>query len=525
MPTDTPSSSPVASNTASPLPAATQNTTPTGTPETIPLLDGVIPRPISVTPGGGKFVLAQSTTIYVVPASPEITAIGEYLAQKLRPSTGYALPVLPATGTPPEGNITLSIEDGKPDLGEEGYIINITPSQARLEAFRPAGLFYGVQTIRQLLPPEIEQSTHQPGPWAMATGTIRDLPRFPWRGAMLDVSRHFFGVADVERYIDLIAYYKMNRFHLHLSDDQGWRLEIKSWPNLAIKGGSTSVNADGGGYYTQEQYAELVAYAQHRYITLVPEIEMPSHSNAALASYPELNCDGVAPELYTGIKVGFSSFCEGKEVTYKFLDDVIREIAALTPGPYIHIGGDEALSTVEDDYMKFIAKMQAIVQKYGKQMIGWEEISKTDLHPSSIAQAWASDTVKQAVQMGVPIIMSPANKVYLDMKYDPTTVLGLNWAGYVSVRDAYDWDPAALFAGVTEKDILGVEAPLWTETVVTMSDVEYMVFPRLPGIAEVGWSPAEGKSWDEYRLRLAAHGARLEALGINFFRAPEIGFK
>ncbi len=503
----------------------TNTSNPPGLTGTVTALDSVIPRPVSVSPAGGQFQLTESTNIYVSPAGPEILAIGRYLAGKLRPSTGFPLPVLPAEGTPTGGNIFLALDESVMDLGEEGYTLTITPHAVHLAAYRPAGLFYGLQTIRQLLPAEVELPTRQAGPWLMPTGSIRDRPRFAWRGSMLDVARHFFSVQDVERYIDLIAYYKMNRFHIHLTDDQGWRLEIKSWPNLARIGGSTSVNDESHGYYTQEQYSELVAYAQSRYITLVPEIEMPGHINAALASYPELSCEGGASELYTGIEVGQSSLCTGKELTYRFLDDVIGEITALTPGPYIHIGGDEAASTPEAEYLAFIPKVQAIVNAHGKQMVGWEEISKTELLPSSIAQAWEKDTVKQAVPQGAKVIMSPAKKVYLDMKYDSSTPLGLKWAGMVSVRDAYDWEPATYFEGVGESNILGVEAPLWSETLRTMSEIEYMAFPRLPGAAEIGWSPAAGKSWDEYRLRLAAHGARLAALGVNFYRAPEVGFK
>ena len=219
-----------------------------------------------------------------------------------------------------------------PALGEEGYELTIAPDGVTITAAGPAGLFYGVQTLRQLLPPQIEQATAQAGPWTLPAGTIRDTPRFEWRGAMLDVARHFFGVADVKRYIDLLAYYKLNRLHLHLSDDQGWRIAINSWPNLAEYGGSTQVGGGAGGYYTQAEYADIVAYAQQRYIMIIPEIDLPGHTNAALASYAELNCNDVAPPLYTGTEVGFSSLCADKAITYTFVDDVMRELAALTPG-------------------------------------------------------------------------------------------------------------------------------------------------------------------------------------------------
>lgn len=339
---------------------------------------------------------------------------------------------------------------------------------------------------------------------------------------MLDVARHFFGVDDVKRYIDLMAYYKLNRFHMHLSDDQGWRLMIDSWPDLATYGGSTAVGDGPGGYYTQAEYADIVAYAQSRYIVVVPEIDMPGHTNAALTSYAELNCDGQAPPLYTGTEVGFSSLCIDKEITFAFVGDVIREITALTPGPYVHIGGDEAHSTSAEDYLRFIERVQRIVQENGKQMVGWGEIARSELLPTSVVQHWHGDFAQMAVQQGAKVIMSPASKAYLDMKYDVSTPLGLNWAGYISVQDAYTWDPATQVDGVSEGDVLGVEAPLWSETLETMADVEYMTFPRLPGYAEIGWSPASGRSWDEYRLRLAAHGPRLAALGVNFYRSPSV---
>jgi hexosaminidase len=386
-------------------------------------------------------------------------------------------------------------------------------------------LFWAVQTIRQLLPPSIEAAAARPGPWRIPAATIRDFPRFEWRGAMLDVARHFFGVEDVQRFIDLMAYHKLNRLHLHLSDDQGWRIMIESWPNLAIVGGSTAVGGDPGGYFTQEEYAAIVAYAQARYVVIVPEIDMPGHTRAAQASYPELNCDGMAPPLYTGIEVGFSSLCLDREVTFRFIDDVVRELAALTPGEFLHLGGDEATATTPADYRRFVERVQAIVRAHGKRMIGWEEIAQADLEAGTVAQHWSTDLAARAVSQGARVILSPAARAYLDMQYDPGSPLGLHWAGYVDVQAAYDWDPASQVAGVGESDILGVEAPLWSETLRTIGDIEFMAFPRLVGIAEIAWSPAAGRAWDEYRQRLAAHGGRLQALGVNFYRAPQIDWR
>ncbi len=250
----------------------------------------------------------------------------------------------------------------------------------------------------------------------------------------------------------------------------------------------------------------------------MPEIDLPGHTNAALASYPELNCDGKAPDLYTGIEVGFSSLCIDQEITYQFVDDVIREVAALTPGPFIHVGGDEAHSTSDADYETFMARAQEIVRSHGKQMLAWEEAARIGLAPGSVVQHWHNEMAARAAGQGAQVIMSPAANAYLDMKYDASTALGQNWAGNISVEKAYAWDSATVQAGIPEEAILGVEAPLWTETVRTMDDLEYLVFPRLLGHAEIGWSPAGGRTWEEYRQRLAGHAARLEALGVNFNR-------
>ena len=344
------------------------------------------------------------------------------------------------------------------------------------------------------------------------------------------MARHFFSVAEVKRYIDLISQYKVNVLHLHLSDDQGWRIAIDSWPRLATYGGSTEVGGGPGGYYTKADYREIVRYARARYIELVPEIDTPGHTNAALASYAELNCDGQAPPLYTGIEVGFSSLCVDKDITYEFLDDVVRELAALTPGRYLHIGGDEAQSTEEADYVRFIERVQRIVRRHGKRMMGWAEIAQAPLLPGTLAQYWntatgseeGTEVARQAVAQDAKLVMSPANHAYLDMKYDPSTPLGLSWAGYVEVRDSYEWDPAGLVDGVGERDLAGVESALWSETLEDTSDIEFMAFPRLPGIAEIGWSPRAGRSWDEYRLRLAAQGPRWDAQGVNFYRSAQV---
>jgi hexosaminidase len=485
-------------------------------------LSDVVPVPASVSPDARQaFQLTWGTVIWADRGAHEV---GGQLAALLRPATGFALPVLPSWF---HGNgISLKLGGADRRVGAEGYELTVRRSELVIRANTAAGLFAGAQTVRQLLPAKIENHRRQQGPWVVPGGKIVDFPRFAHRGAMLDVARHFFSVAEVERYIDQLAQYKINRLHLHLADDQGWRIEIPGWPRLTSYGGSTEVGGTPGGFYTQRDYTELVRYASAKFITIVPEIDMPGHTNAALASYAELNCDGVAPPLYTGTDVGFSSFCVGKEITYKFLDDVIRELARLTPGEYLHIGGDEAHSTPPADYLTFMHRVLPIVAKYGKKVSGWHEIVKSAPAVSAVPQFWGTDDVDPdvaaAAARGNKILMSPAHKSYLDMKYDENTPLGQDWAGLIEVDTAYGWDPGSFLKNVSEPSVRGVEAPLWTETLTNSADIEFMVFPRLPAIAELGWSPASTHDWASFRQRLAHQGARWIPQGINFYRSPQI---
>ncbi|QIP86379.1 family 20 glycosylhydrolase [Streptomyces sp. Tu 2975] len=493
---------------------------------TVRPLGQIVPAPVSAEPGGAPYTLTAGTRIRT-DASPEARAVAERLAEVLRPSTGYALPI---TTRPAAGSISLRLSAGESALGDEGYRLKSSPGGLTVTAHRPAGLFHSVQTLRQLLPAAIEADSPRSGPWQVAGGTITDVPRYTHRGAMLDVSRHFLTVEQVKRYIDHLALYKINTLHLHLSDDQGWRIAIDSWPRLATYGGSTQVGGGPGGHYTKAQYKEIVRYASSRYLEVVPEIDMPGHTNAALASYAELNCDGVAPPLYTGTAVGFSSLCVRKELTYDFVDDVIREVAALTPGRYIHIGGDEAHSTSHEDYVAFMNRVQPIVAQYGKTVIGWHQLTGASPQKGALAQYWGLDgtsqaekaRVAEAAKNGTGLILSPADRVYLDMKYDKDTELGLSWAGYVEVRRSYDWDPGTYLPGAPASAVRGVEAPLWTETISTDAHIDRMAFPRLPGVAELGWSPASTHDWDTYKVRLAAQGPRLSELGIDYHRSPQV---
>jgi len=308
-----------------------------------------------------------------------------------------------------------------------------------------------------------------------------------------------------------------------MSDDQGWRIEIKAFPELTKIGGSTEVGGGEGGFFTQEEFKEIVKYAEERFITIVPEIDMPGHTNAALASIAELNCDGKVRELYTGTEVGFSTLCTDKETVYKFIDQVVKEISAISPGPYFHIGGDESDVTKEKDYIKFVKRVEGIVNSHGKQMMGWDDITASKLKSNSVAQHWAkSENAIAAVDHKMKIVMSPAKHAYLDMQYDSTTHLGLHWAAYIEVDDGYNWNPATLIPEVKKENILGVESPLWTETITNMDEMEFMVFPRLLGYAEIGWTQDSLRNWETYKVRLANQAKRFKASDINFYQTDRV---
>jgi hexosaminidase len=497
-------------------------------PAPSPLTD-ILPAPATIERSSASFTAGPGLVIVAPQNEAALGRIATLTAQLIGRATG-ARPAVTTPDAAPQGSrIVLSVK-GTPSSGgpaDDAYEMTIGDAEIRIDGASSAGVFYGVQTLRQLLPyaSEYEAANFaKPKPAVLPGAHIADRPRFAWRGAMLDVARHFFSVEEVKRYIDLLALYKINRLHLHLADDQGWRIEIKSWPELTARGGRSEVGGGTGGYYTQQQYAELVSYAADRFITVVPEIDMPGHTNAGLSSYAELNCSGRAPEPYTGIEVGFSALCVEKDVTYKFIDDVVREIAGMTPGAYFHAGGDEVKTLTPDQYKQFIERVQTIVQAHGKQMIGWDEIASATLLPTSIVQHWRPEASRAQLAASPRLILSPANRVYLDMKYDEQTVLGLRWAGFVSVQKTYDWDPDK-DGGVPPDKIVGIEAPLWTETVATVHDLEFMAFPRIAALADLGWAPAATHDWQAFTLRLGAQAPRWTALGVNFYRAPEIQWR
>jgi hexosaminidase len=501
---------------------------------------GLIPLPQEVSNGTGTFEVTTETGIQLMGTSEKLTSIGEILANALRPATGFNFPV-----SKDSGEIVLELTGSGPS---EAYELEITDQGVRITASGEAGLFYGVQTLIQLFPADITQTAVQSRDWVLPQGKVSDAPDFAYRGSMLDVARHFISKEDVKFYIDQMASMKLNYLHLHLTDDQGWRIEIKSWPKLTEIGGSSEVGGGKGGFYTQEEYKELVEYAAARYITIVPEIDMPGHTNSALASYAELN-PGVnlpvgqgldslnktpldyqlpltapqASQMYTGIEVGWSTFAPQLEVTYAFVDSVVREISALSPGPYFHIGGDESHVTEKEDYIYFVERVQDIVSKYNKTSMGWDEVATAKLLPGNVAQFWAKEeNAILAKNQGNKVLLSPAKKAYLDMQYDSLSRIGLHWAAYIELDSAYLWDPSTYVKGLAKEDILGVEAPLWSETVTNREDINYLAFPRLAALAEVAWTTKEKRSWEGFASRIPIQGDRWTIQGVDFYKSPKV---
>jgi hexosaminidase len=492
-------------------------------PQTDLSTTALIPKPLSLKASGAAFGLSQFTGIYTTVQEPEWEAVAQYTATELGATTGLVLPVNPDAATEIHNGIYLMQQDMG---GPESYEIRIGRDSVQIQATSAEGIFRGVQTLRQLVPEIANDSLIDYPIWVLAGGNISDRPAWSYRGGMLDVARHFFSVSDVKKYIDIMAYYKMNVLHMHLTDDQGWRIEIKSWPKLTEVGGSTEVGGAAGGFYTQEEYRDIVAYAAARYITIIPEVDMPGHTNAASVSYPVLNGNGKIPELYTGTHVGFSTWDTRKDTVYTFIDDVIREISEMTPGPYFHIGGDESHVTKPQDYIYFIERVAPIVKKYGKTLVGWDEIANAKLDSTAIAQFWADeDNARLAVNQGMKVILSPAKKAYLDMQYDTLSQFGLHWAAYIPVDTAYIWTPETYADGIAPENILGVEAPLWSETISEIGELEYLAFPRLLGYSELSWSTPENRDWENYKVRLGAQTPYFKRMNINYYPSSRVPWK
>jgi hexosaminidase len=485
----------------------------------------VIPKPVKTIPTNSAFALDQFTAIYTSKSATGFEEVGKFLADKLKTKINLDIPVNRESTNTIERIIYIDQSDSMELNAPEAYQLYINQDSIILNANTAEGAFRGIQTLRQLVPEVSNDTLAEQKIWPVASGKIVDNPTFSYRGSMLDVARHFFSVADVKKYIDLLSYYKINVLHLHLSDDQGWRIEIKSWPKLTEVGGSTEVGGEAGGFYTQEDYKEIVQYAAERYVTIIPEIDMPGHTNAASVSYPFLNGNGKTPRLYEGTHVGFSTFNTQKDTVYAFIDDVVREISAITPGPYFHIGGDESHVTKKKDYIYFVNKVEKIVQKYGKRMVGWDEVAIADVDSTSISQWWASEeNAKKAVEKGMQVIVSPAKKAYLDMSYDSISKHGLHWAAYIPVDTAYIWSPEE-YGGIPLENILGVEAPLWSETISNIDELEYLAFPRVIGYSELSWSIPENRNWEDYKIRLADQAPFLDRMDVKYYASPLIDWK
>ena len=489
----------------------------------------LIPIPNSSTSRGASFVITEKTKLSFDKSNKDLKLISQNFREVWRSITSYDLSL-----DQTRSEILIEIDNSKL-TDKEAYVLDISKNNIKLIGSSAEAVFRGIKTLEQLL--RLQHSIKLiDKPIIIPTGKISDKPKYSYRGSMLDVARHFFSVDDVKNYIDLLALYKFNYLHLHLSDDQGWRIEIKSWPKLTEYGGSTQVGGKPGGFYTQSEYVEIINYAEENYITIIPEIDIPGHTNSALASYSELNCNNKATKLYTGTEVGFSSLCLEREETFKFLDDVIREITNLTPGPYFHIGGDETHATSEQDYLIFIKSTLEIVKKYGKTGMGWADIAKAQIPKSTLIQYWSrtdKDSIrnKKAIQevligvdKGANIVMSPASLAYMDMKYNDSTKLGLTWAGIINTKKAYDWLPENLIPR-NKNRILGIEAPLWTETAENFEELTFLAFPRIIGYSEIGWSQTSQRKWIDYRERLAHHGKLLKNLSIVFYESPMIDWK
>ena len=512
----------------------------------------VIPRPARMTRGSAVFVLTPGTVVVTDRATREV---GHQLAAWLSPATGYRLAVAGAGGSATRV-ISLRLDPSLARLGDEGYRLSVTPTRITIRAFRPAGAFYAVQTLRQLLPPDILRQAPVAGvSWTVPSVEIEDMPRFSWRGAHLDVSRSFMPKEFVKKYIDLLALHKLNRFHWHLTDDQGWRIEIKKYPRLTSVGAWRRNSLVGvqhdyadttqwvydniphGGFYTQDDIREVVAYAQARFITVVPEIEMPGHAQAAIAAYPELGNTGAQLEVLRRWGVDPNIF-NPEDATIRLLQDVLTEVMALFPGRYIHVGGDEAIkdqwkaspraqARIRELGLKdeaelqswFIHQMDAFLTAHGRSLVGWDEILEGGLAPNATVMSWRGmEGGIAAALAGHDVVMTPTSNTYFDYYQsqdrasEPMAI-----GGFLPLDSVYAFEPVPAALGPAEAaHILGTQGQIWTEYQRNPKNVEYMVFPRLVALSEVAWTPRDQKNFADFRARLAKHVVRLGMLDVNY---------
>jgi hexosaminidase len=519
----------------------------------------IIPQPAVIQVSKGFFRLTAGTSISY--NDKEVQGVAEMLSGKLNTATSFKLKVKEGT----TGRIQLNIAE-KTDsrLGNEGYSLFVNKRRIIITANAPAGLFYGMQSLLQLLPPEIESASRQEEEWVIPVVTITDYPRFAWRGMMLDVSRNFFTKEEVEKYIDQIARFKFNTFHWHLTDDNGWRVEIKSLPKLTSVGAwrvarsghfgdrdnpKPGEKATVGGFYTQEEIKEIVKYAADRFITIVPEIDIPGHSMAAIAAYPELSCT-----KDTTIKVNpGTSFSEwygngtfkmlientlnpSDEKVYEFLDKVFGELAQLFPGQYIHAGGDECyygywekdpacralmkklnLKKSQELQGYFLAKVEKILQSKGKKLIGWDEILEGGISPDATVMSWRGiQGGIDAAKMGHYVVMTPTSFCYIDYQQGEQTIEPPLYAS-LRLKKCYSFDPVP--EGTDPKFILGGQGNLWTEQIPQYRHAEYMAWPRGWALAEDFWTATEKKNWDDFMVRVENQFKRNDFAGINYSKA------
>jgi hexosaminidase len=517
-------------------------------------LPAIIPAPRALESQPGEFVLRSKTRIVV---DQDARATGEFLAERLRKATGYKLNVEAGeAGHTPKGSICLTVEGAKLGCAPEGYRLAVAPDSVVVRGTDAAGVFYGAQTLLQLLPPTVFASQSQPGRrWTMPCVRIEDEPRFAWRGYMLDVSRHFFTKTEIERLLDAMALYKVNIFHWHLVDGVGWRLEIKRYPRLTQIGAwrkdigynmptnaSTAYGPDGryGGYYTQDEIREVVAYAQARHITIVPEIEMPGHCRAALCAYPELSCFGGPYDTESEVNPTPAAYCAGKEETFVFLQNVLTEVFTLFPGKYVHIGGDEVnkenwkkcplcqtrtkaegLKSPEELQSYFVRRVEKFINAQGRTLVGWSEISQGGLAENAVVMDWIGGGLEGA-RAGHDVIMSPEEFCYLDHCQSTNRATEPRAFGHstLNLSKIYAWDP--LPEGLSpsaSRHILGAQANLWTEYVAGNDHVEYMTFPRLCALAEVAWSPKASRNYTDFTRRLQSHMERFDCMGLHYRKA------
>lgn len=486
-----------------------------------------LPRQVERTEGE-SFVLAASTAV-VTGGSPAEIALGvlaaEMLTQVVGGPVGLRHEEVPGDLA---GDVVLRATGGAagqvgPDRmpQDEAYTLVADERGVLVEAAGTDGLARGLSTLQQLL-------VTGPGQVSVPAVRITDRPVHGWRGLSMDVARSFFSPSELRRVIELMADYKLNVLHLHLTDDQGWRIEVPSRPELTERSSQCAGDGGRGGFLTGEEYRALVDFAAARGIRVIPELDMPGHVNAAQHAVPELNVDGRPTEVYTGMEVGFSRLTADLPATEPFVRDVIGDLADLTVGEYLHIGGDEALRMAKDEYVRCVEMAARAAREQGKKVVGWQEIVAAPLEPGTVVQYWDTRQdpapLVSAARQGVRLLMSPADRTYLDMHYYQGFPLGQDWAGLVTLRDSYDWEPTTLMAGLPPEAVIGVEAAVFTEKIHTLDQLTRMLLPRLAAVAEVAWTPVEQRDLVDFTTRLAAHGPAWTAAGHTWEPVPGVAW-